>query len=240
MFDAAVLEAIRQHAADEYPREACGLVISGEYFPCANRSTEPDQAFQIHGSEFGELSMRGTVQAVVHSHPDGPEYPTALDMRQQLATGVPWGITPVFDGVPAAPFWWGEGAPVAPLVGRGFRHGVTDCYSLIRDWYRLERGVALPEFPRDWEWWTSGEDLYRRGFRSAGFRPVPLSEARPGDVFLAQIRSPGPNHGGIYLGEGLALHHLTASRGYDPTRLSKREPIHRWQTYITHWLRHEA
>ena len=123
-------------------------------------------------------------------------------------------------------------------MGRGFRHGVTDCYSLIRDYYRLERDVVLPEFPRDWEWWCNEQDLYRDGFGKAGFERLVDVDLRPGDVFLAQIRSGVPNHGGVYLGDGLALHHLAARLPVDATRLSRREPIDRWMKFISHWLRY--
>jgi len=38
------------------------------------------------------------------------------------------------------------------------------------------------------------------------------------------------NHAGIYIGNGLFLHHL-------PNRLSREEPVMRWKSLITHVLR---
>ena len=61
-------------------------------------------------------------------------------------------------------------------VGCTPQTGVSDCYSLIRDWYRTERGIALPEFPRDWEWWEYGGDLYAMGFAEAGFVKLPEND----------------------------------------------------------------
>ena len=93
------------------------------------------------------------------------------------------------DGVSANDIiWWGKGVEKAPLIGRTFRHGVTDCYSLIKDYYEIEKGIVLPEFPRDWEWWKQGEqNLFEQGFTKAGFVRIDASEAKPGDVWLARI-----------------------------------------------------
>ncbi len=231
--------AIRAHALSAFPAEACGVIKGGAYVRCRNVAADRTQAFRIATRRLTSLSP---VEAIVHSHPGGPDCPSGDDMRQQVATAVPWVLVSTDGRGCLPPVVFGDGAPIAPLVGRGFRHGVTDCYSVIRDAYRLERGIVLPEFPRDWEWWRDGADLYRDGFARAGFRRLAEGERQaPWDVFLAQTpKSPVPNHGGLYLGNGEILHHLTAKLPVDPTRLSCREPGSRWQTYVTHWLRYEA
>nr|WP_301539584.1 NlpC/P60 family protein [Halomonas venusta] len=124
------------------------------------------------------------------------------------------------------------------MLGRGFVHGIADCYGLIRDYYAERHSITLPEYPRSWEWWRNGQDLYCDGFAAAGFRLIEQSEARPGDMWLAQLRSPVPSHGGIVLERGLVLHHPCGKLPVDPSRLSVREPIGRWLPYITHWCRH--
>jgi cell wall-associated NlpC family hydrolase len=88
----------------------------------------------------------------------------------------------------------------APLLGRQFFHGVLDCYTLIRDWYEREAGIALPDFERSDDWWTKGQDLYMQGFAAAGFARIPDgAELRAGDVILMAVRAPVANHAGIYL-----------------------------------------
>lgn len=231
--------ALRALAVQRYPSEACALIAAGRIFPVQNAAEDATEEFVIPRMAWLEVEAqaRAPVEAVFHSHPGGPDYPSEADMRMQVASGVPWVICTVTPGGTCAPFVWGGEPP--PLLARGFRHGVTDCYSLIRDWYRIERQVALPEFPRAWEWWEA-KDLYRDGFSEAGFE---LAEGEPqvGDVFLARIRAPVPNHGGVYVGGGLILHHPT-QRGaaVDPSRLSRREPLARWRKYVTHWLRRRS
>jgi cell wall-associated NlpC family hydrolase len=124
-----------------------------------------------------------------------------------------------------------------PLIGRGFQHGVTDCYSYIRDWYRVERGVELPQFVRDWDWWKLGDDLYAKGFASAGFTEAHDAPQR-GDVLLYTVGSKVVNHGAIYEGGGVLSHHLATREPFDPNRLSTREAAARWERFRVHHLRY--
>lgn len=238
MFSGYYPEILSQAVAD-YPREAVWLITKAGCRKVQNIAKDPEATFCI-SSKDSAMAAAGGLLAVVHSHPDFPACPSAADMRGQISTGVPWGIVRT-DGVTAdAPVWFGDLSNSPPLLGRGYRHGVTDCYSLIRDYYWQELSQILPEFPRDWQWWTSGEDLYRTGFAPANFRVIPQTEAAPGDVWLAQIKSPVPNHGGVLLESGLILHHPGSGSPVDNTQLSRREPITRWLPYITTWLRHES
>jgi len=233
MFGSEVEEAAKAHALAEYPRESCGLVIGGKYVPMPNRSSDA-KAFEMDASAFDDRT-----QAVVHSHPDGPPWPSAADMRGQIATRVPWGVLTVTSAGAGAVLWWGDGVPRPPLLGRDFRPGPSgsdgrgDCYALIRDWYAEHRGIELPEFPRDDEWWEHGEDLYRENFAAAGFVQIAPEAMQPGDVVLAQVMASTTNHGGIVLPNGLVLHHLR-------NRLSRAEPLGPWMRFVTHVLRYAA
>lgn len=247
MYSGTIVGHMKEHAEKCYPNESCGLVLNDIYVECENVADEPQSFFKMSWDEIGEHSKE--IDAVVHSHPEGPQYPSASDMRSQLSFGIPFGIIPLFakenseDGVfldVRDPFWFGDGVKKPPLIGRGFRHGVTDCYSIIRDWYSENRGVTLLEFPRDWEWWNHGEDLYAQFFSKAGFSELMNGETPDvGDVFLAAIATTTLNHAGIYLGNGEGLHHLTSScSGYDPNTLSLRSPMERYMKFITKWIRY--
>jgi proteasome lid subunit RPN8/RPN11 len=296
MFPQSVIDAAKAHAIAEYPRESCGLVVAGEYLPRKNVAKLPNEEFRVSTRGWTSAMERGPVEAVIHSHPDGPACPTAADMEGQERTAMPWGIIVSSEENAQDPFWFGDQVPIdlgqaglPPLVGRIFRHGVQDCYDTIRDWYWLERGIRLPNFARDWEWWLplvvdaegrhvarvkngpkkvrwevgerefvvegriaafphehagftilAPEHLYADNFAKAGFHEISEREVDVGDVFLATIGScDSPNHGGVYVGGGLGLHHMTSREPVDFARVSKREPIARWrEKYITKWLRH--
>lgn len=232
-------DQLRREALETYPREAVWLITPGECRQVRNVADDPEATFRVDKRSLTSAHQRGLL-AVVHSHPDHPECPSESDMKGQIASGVPWGIVATDGEACGEPFFWGYGVEPPPLIGRPFRHGVTDCYALIRDYYHLEMGVNLPEFPRKWQWHLHGDDLYTQGYAQAGFRKLgPDENPRPGDMFFAQIRSDVPNHGGILLDKSLILHHVCSRKPYDTARLSKREPIGRWGSLITSWYRHE-
>lgn len=228
-----------RHAELSYPNEACGVIIGERYHPIDNISKNPEYEFAISRITFAKLLIKSKIDVFVHSHPNGPSYPSLRDMQSQIETKIPWGIVPVINGRATELFVWGGSSPVPDLIGRPFRHGVTDCYALIRDWYRLEMNTVLPDYARGWEWWTQGETMYEDNFASAGFERLPAGAGlRVGDVCLFRIRSRTPNHAGVYVGKGLVLHHLSGKYGYDPGRLSCREPIVRRANMVEYWLRY--
>lgn len=203
-----LIEAIREHAAVEYPREACGVIVASgrrqDYVRCRNVSIEPNEEFRLCPEDYADAEEQGAVIGIVHSHPDASSRPSPADRAHCEASGLPWHILSWPEGDLRTLVPSGE---IAPLEGRPFVHGVWDCYAIVRDWYRLEYGVTLPDYPREDGWWERGENLYMRLYAETGFHPV-NGDLQPGDMILMQIRAPEPNHAAIYLGEGKILHHL--------------------------------
>lgn len=239
----AALAGYRAHAVASFPNECFGVVLGdGSYLALDNVSPEPTISAYPEKGIIPALLAADDLRAVAHSHPNGLDCPSEMDMRSQMEIEVPFVLCATDGQATTEPFAWGDQLlDKRPLVGRGFRHAVDDCYAMVRAEFRLERGVHLPDYPRNWEWWqtsTGGEkDLYARYFRHAGFEPISPAEVVPGDCWLAAIRSDVPNHAGVYLDAGLCLHHASGGRAYDPARLSKREPIAKWLPYVTQWVR---
>lgn len=204
-----ILQAIRDHAAAEYPRECCGLIVQigrrQQYIPCRNVSTEPGDRFELAPDDYAAAEDQGQIVGVVHSHPDATSRASAADIALCNAGTVPWYILS-----------WPEGdlnvitpQEDVPLIGRPFVHGTDyDCYGLIRAYYRQEHGIELPDYPRRDNWWEQGENLYLDLFQDAGFERVEDGSLQRGDVLLMQVQSETVNHGAIYLGDGQILHHL--------------------------------
>ncbi len=247
-FTRAVIEAACRHANDTPGQEACGLVVAGEFIRCRNVATNPAEAFEIDAEALSWAYTGGELEGVIHSHPGGPWRPSAADMASQVETGVPWAV--VIPGEPdagsgALACAWGDGLARPPLfdaggahLPRAFCHGVSDCFSILRDYF-AEEGEPLAEVPRDWEWWSRGEKspaLYLDGFGPAGFDLVTVDAAesrclaQPGDVFLKALKSETPNHCAVFLGGGLTLDHL-------PNRLSSVRPANVALSGMTHHLR---
>jgi proteasome lid subunit RPN8/RPN11 len=229
-FSAEIISAAKAHAVSCYPNESCGLVVSGAYVPCENTATDPTNNFKIDAEKVVDAGEN--LEAVIHSHPDGVAWPRKADMQSQIDTGVIFGVIPCNKLEAFDPVFWGDYRLEEPLIGRSFVPGVSDCYSLIRAYYWQVKGIKLPDFARDEEWWNQGEDIYRANFSAAGFSIIDAADAKSGDVFLGMVNSSVPNHGGILFDDrGLGLHHLA-------NRLSRRESILPWRRFITLWLRY--
>lgn len=227
------LAAIRAHAAQEYPSESCGLVIvvkgKQRYVPVRNIA-DGDEHFVMHPDDQAAAEDAGEVVLVVHSHPNLPPVPSEADRVGCEASGLPWLIVnwPTGSVHQFAPSGY-----VPPLYGRNFHHGVLDCYTFIQQYYQQELALALPDFDRPSEWWLKGQNLYLDGFASAGFEHVG-GLPRKHDVLLMRLASPVPNHGAVYLGDGLIGQHVM-------NRLSSRDVYGGWYEKITtHVLRHRS
>lgn len=229
-FDTSVLWNIQQHALSSYPNSSHGFIAGNVY----------------HRLETGQTIASGhDVQALVHSKPDGEAWPNEDDMRRQMEACVPFGIVSTNGTDVSTPVFWGDGLPITDLIGRSFVHGVWDCYSLVRDAYRLgSRGmsaqgmsdwelppVMLSEFPRSDNWWSSDQDLYADNFKEQGFKIIDMEEARPGDAFISKIRSDKLNHAGVLVADNTILHHL-------PGRMSRRESAGMWARFAEFWIRY--
>jgi len=232
---------LAEHTLSEYPREACGLILRDRYLPCENLATNKEDEFLIDPKIYLEHSHE--LVAIFHSHPDGLECPSSADMRSQMSSGVPWVILPTKGNLLLEIFSFGEALEGRPLIGRKFRHGVDDCYSLMRDAYKTGLGVELPEFPRDWGWWKKKDcDFYMENVVANGFQVLNAdAPKKPWDAMLCSIGSTfqKANHAILYMGEGKGLHHPgSIFRPYDPTRLSLIEGIGNYaDSTLVSWVR---
>ncbi len=212
-----IKNAALAHAKDEFPKESVGLVsiIKGRqrYFPCTNLAETPDEHFVLGPEEYAEIEDKGEIVAVIHSHPKTNHEPSPADRVACEKSGLPWHV------VNPNTEKWGYCEPSGfelPYVGREFVHGIVDCYSLCRDFYKKEFDLNLRDYNRRDEWWNKGENMYLDNFKNEGFNEIEIDDLQFGDAFLMQLESPVPNHAGIYIGENLVLHHVQG-------RLSSRD-----------------
>ena len=211
------------HAKNQDPKESCGLLIDvkgkEKYFPCKNLSTYSQQCFIIDPEDYAKAEDSGKILAVIHSHPVTPPVASQADMISCEESGVIWHI------VNPKPEQWGFYKPSGykpPLIGRHWVWGITDCWSLVRDWYKENLGITL----RDWNRPTTPEEfienpVFEKCAWRTGFRQLrPEEKLENGDLLFMSIMATGLNHVAIFL-DGDVLHHLA-------DRISCKEPYNQW------------
>lgn len=189
MFSNEVLIAAKLHAKREYPKESCGVVINNKYEPCKNISSTPNIDFEIPIQIHSNFEL---IQSVIHSHTK-TNWPSKKDMEKQIVSGKPWGIVFVPNGIPLEIFFFGDQVVKPPLLGREFRWGVTDCFSLGRDFYFERFKIRLKEIPRERGCFDNKEDLFGQYFEEMGFIEID-HPTREGDGMTFVMGTPVPNH----------------------------------------------
>ena len=211
------------HAKNQYPKESVGLLLNikgkQRYYPCENLSITANYQFILNPEDYVKADKLGDIIAIVHSHPNTPPQASEADLVSCEDSNLPWYIVnPITEE-------WAECLPkayVPDLLGRSWIWGVTDCWSLVRDWYKETKNIEL----RDWERpLTHDEFVDNPMFESCawrtGFRKLrPDERLENGDLIFMSICSAGLNHVAIFL-DGDVLHHLT-------DRLSCKEPYSEW------------
>ena len=216
-------DAALKHAKEQDPRESVGvlIIIKGkeQYYPCNNLSTYSQQCFILDPEDYVQADALGEITAIVHSHPVTPPSPSQADKVSCEQSGLKWHI------VNPKTETWGYCEPTGykpPLIGRQWVWGVTDCWSLVRDYYKEQHNIQLLDYERP----TTPQDfldnpLFEQYAERTGFRQLNKDEKlQKGDVLLMSILHPTLNHVAIFLGDEI-LHHLA-------DRLSTREPYNEW------------
>ncbi len=80
-----------QHAFESAPSEACGLVVDGQYFRCRNIADDPCLDFVLDSRDYALAALTGTIEAVVHSHPQGGPA-SDVDLESCKGTKLPWHV----------------------------------------------------------------------------------------------------------------------------------------------------
>jgi len=217
------------HAKEQDPKESCGLLLNirgkEKYFPCQNLAITSHQCFIMNPEDFVAGDSLGEIIGIVHSHPTTPPVASEADKISCEDSNLPWYIiNPKTEA-------WGYYEPCgfkAPLLGRPWVWGVTDCLSLVEDWYLQEKQISFKKATRPLtpeifaENPRSKEDGdFNNYLITAGFRLLaPNDKLQNGDVLAMSILGKGLNHVGIFI-DGDVLHHLG-------DRLSCREPYNPW------------
>ena len=209
----------------QYPFEACGVVSRDLFVPIENIASSPSECFLMPKGTY--IEHEDNLSAVVHSHTHDsvlgvdPRLPSEADMRLAEATGVLQGIyhcTP--KGVSQA-LWFNQKVPPT-LIDRDYIPNVFDCYTIVRDYYKLNYDYSLAMLPRTATWSKDSPSLMLENLENQGLTKVRnIGKLVEGDVLVFCIGSSLPTHVAIYLKDGEFIHHLNG-------RKSSTDTLTRW------------
>lgn len=218
------------HLVDKYPEEACGIIQNKKgklnWIPCENLAEDKETDFILDQAEYLKASLTGDIHAIVHSHPNASSELSERDKKASDFLKVPY----IVYSLPS-----GEKTIYNPktgqeLLGREYKFGENDCFTLIRDYYKQELNIDIPSMLFEDDWWENGLNYFDDLFKDFGF--IEVEEPEKNDIIVFSVRSNIPNHCGVYLGEGVFMHHAEH-------RLSCRESLYPfWIKNITRYCRY--
>lgn len=199
-------EFIKQ-AHDSPHREVCGLVVKmkrkTKYVPCKNIASNAFD-FEISQEDVEKAEAIGEIVAVFHSHVNHEMSFTLADIQACNQTDTPYimyhlssqtfhAITPSHE--------------IPRLLGRGYVAGMSDCFSLVRDYYKLAYNHDIPDEHRWDKWWKEADLITSEAWERDGFFCVSKKDMQPGDVLVMQNGGERFNHLAIFIGNSRILHH---------------------------------
>lgn len=237
----AAVDEIEKIAALRFPKEACGFLLksgkSVSVVECANTHENPYDFFRIDAGDFSRASDSGEIIAVWHTHPKNTP-PSEFDKVSCEESELPWLIFPF--KCEEGQFVYGDvltiepSGYIAPCLGRPYIYEIFNCFTLVRDYFKQEFGIAIENHKFPHGWWKTGENHFVDLFEQEGFFQVFDGEFKVGDVLLMQTEPGNPGHMAVYVGDDKILHHREK-------KLSKHDVYGGgyWQKHTTHHLRHK-
>lgn len=223
------------HAREASPNECCGLVVASgkkvRLVRARNVAELPMKHFDLDPAAWFEVGDDESVIGIYHSHPHSDASPSMADLTGCEVSQMPWHIvcpaTEEYRLVEPSGY-------VAPYEKRPYLYGVLDCYTVVRDWYRREWGIVLPDFVREKDFWLAGKNTFVDNIELCGFARLSNQTPEVGDLFLIQHGAKVPNHIVLYFGQDRILHHVE-------NRLSRVDQFGGvWHRHVTHHLRHQS
>lgn len=123
------------------------------------------------------------------------------------------------------------------LENQPFDLGTQDCFTLVRDFYKLNFGIDMPNFARPNDWNPEKDDIIGKSHKAAGFKQLDVDEnwpPNPADLLVTTVGGSTPNHLVVYLGNNEILHHK------DGLFSGKEVMRPAWKRFTSYILRHPS
>ena len=196
---------IKDHAKECGPLECCGLILSSaegslEVYRCKNNQTKKGR-FSINPKDYLKASEQGDIVAAYHSHLEGLSF-SEFDMYNSNIHNIKYIL---FSMKENSFVTYDPNSELNEYVGREFEIGATDCFTLLKDFYKNELNISIRNYFRDEDWKKNLPDLFDKYFEKENFKEV--KNLKKHDTLLFKTsKDDFSSHCAVYLGNQLMLH----------------------------------
>ena len=168
----------------------------------ARNVSEDNERFKISAQDYLQASELGDIKAIYHSHPSTKPSFSEFDKFNSISHNLIYVLYSMKDN--SFTQFDPSLTEFNKYIGREFKIGKTDCYSLIKDFYESELNIQLSEYHRDKDFRSNLEDLFDKHFGKEGFYKA--DELQKYDCILfGRGKDSLSNHIALYLGGNLML-----------------------------------
>lgn len=205
--------------AEENPtEEICGFLYHTfhelKIYPCKNIAEDKADHFEIDNIEYLNCLKLGKICGIYHSHPDKSDFSQDdLDSAEEIALPIyvyGLGDKKFCEFIPKT--------YTLPLEGLEYVWGDTDCYGIVRIYFRQKYGIYLKDYDREESYIYDEKDVITENFEKENFIKVIDGTIKKDDILVFSSTLARPQHFIIFLGNSRGLHHPLG-------KLSKIEPI---------------
>jgi proteasome lid subunit RPN8/RPN11 len=205
---------IKEHALKDFPNECCGFICVNylgdvTVLPCENKAVNKKGRFVIDPAMNIEAEKYGHIAAFYHSHVDEFELPSNEKFSIQDLDCAYEACLPALLYVYPQDTWFYHQPKTykpVPLIGRPFVWGIWDCYSLVREYQKIHKGLNMNYYFPPSEESINANFKYEEFVKNEPLEDVSLDELKEGDIILFKIKSQYINHSAVYLGGNEFLH----------------------------------
>ena len=116
------------------------------------------------------------------------------------------------------------------LVGRQWLYGKFDCYTIVRDYYKL-LGIIMPDYERPKDLITS-KSIFLDQAKKCNFKQIDFEDRSKDDVLIMKLGTKNPMHAAIFLGDNTILHQkyesLSCTENYSVYYRRSTKPVFRY------------
>jgi len=205
-FNKQLFSQIKYHALNDNPNECCGLIIEtgnkNIAVPTRNCAENKEHNFSINPYDYMMATDIGKPVGFYHSHCSNNEQFSDLDIHTSVNHKLPMLLYNIISD--NFKIYNESEDKLSKYIGIKFQYNVSDCASLIQNFYKNEFNIHLPHVHRDSSWAEKTPQLISENISNFGFKQT--KDLKYGDIIVTKFLNEHPRHLMIYVGNNQILH----------------------------------